>query len=82
MFTVKVASSGKIQEYKAEMLLVNTSEGMIGIKSNHENLITHLVAGLIKIFNAESSDIISLEIDSGLLQFINNDNCCIITITE
>ncbi len=80
MIKVKICYKDNFIENTCNMILVNTTNGNIGIKENHVNLITQLTAGTIKLFNENSEPIDEIQINSGLLEFNNNDNSCIITV--
>lgn len=64
------------------MAVINTIAGIIGIKSNHENIITQLDKGFITIFNVENIEIKKISVRSGTLKFINNENLCVISIID
>ncbi len=82
MIIIKICYNDRFKDYECDTVIVNTTSGVIGIMQNHENLTTQLSIGSIKMLNKDKQIIEEIFINSGLLQFNNRNNSCIITILK
>jgi F0F1-type ATP synthase epsilon subunit len=82
MIIVKICYNDRFKDYECDTIIINTKSGVIGIMENHENLTTQLNIGYIKMLNKDKQLIEEIFVNSGLLQFNNQDNSCIITLLK